>query len=358
MKFTQEEAQGPTAKPVRQSASSVALDQWRGLALILVLIQHGFHYTGRMGGVGRIGVNLFFFISGLLVYRSLTGKKAGEGFAMVSSFWKRRLIRLYPALAAYVLLMLPVIALLQHQPNLPKGSDLATYLKAVPYALFYLVDCHQSVPFSMGHLWSISVEMQFYILAPLIFILGGTVAARRYGVFGGVLLLLVAIALGYPLLSHGGDAYAKYQFQCAAWPMMLGFFCEFSKGLFAKLGRTFAKLVLVAGGLAFLALIAAFSRGSGAKAMVVVGAVLVWPCYFAYLFGMPFPGVAGETLAWLGQRTYSIYLWQQPLTLCDYLPAPLQPLGALVSILVGGVSFLFFERPFLSGNRIVERLAR
>lgn len=49
--------------------SSVALDQWRGLALMLVfvLISHGFYLTDRVHGAGRVGVNLFFFISGLLV---------------------------------------------------------------------------------------------------------------------------------------------------------------------------------------------------------------------------------------------------------------------------------------------------
>ena len=54
----------------RDARGSIALDQWRGLALLLVLISHGFFFTDRVNGIGRVGVNLFFFISGILVFRS------------------------------------------------------------------------------------------------------------------------------------------------------------------------------------------------------------------------------------------------------------------------------------------------
>ena len=51
-----------TPSPVseRERLGSIALDQWRGLALGLVLISHGFYFTGHAEGLGRVGVNLFF----------------------------------------------------------------------------------------------------------------------------------------------------------------------------------------------------------------------------------------------------------------------------------------------------------
>ena len=55
-------------------------------------------------------------------------------------------------------------------------------------------------------------------------------------------------------------------------------------------------------------------------------------------------------MRWLGLRTYSIYLWQQPLTLCMFLPNFLHPVGALISVALGGIWFHFLERPFLSVN--------
>ena len=86
-------------------------------------------------------------------------------------------------------------------------------------------------------------------------------------------------------------------------------------------------------------------------AVVATGALLLAPCLLAYLFGRPLPGMPGRWLKWLGERTYSIYLWQEPFTICNYLPNLLQPAGALVSVAVGGVWFHFFERPFLSASR-------
>jgi peptidoglycan/LPS O-acetylase OafA/YrhL len=90
----------------------------------------------------------------------------------------------------------------------------------------------------------------------------------------------------------------------------------------------------------------------GAKLVVVAaGALLLAPCLLAYLTGRPLPGISGRVLKWLGVRTYSIYLWQEPFTICGFLPGILQPVGALVSIAVGAVWFHWFERPFLSAGR-------
>lgn len=85
--------------------------------------------------------------------------------------------------------------------------------------------------------------------------------------------------------------------------------------------------------------------------VIAVGALLLAPCLLAYLFGRPTPGITGRMMKWMGERTYSIYLWQQPFTICNFLPDTLQPVGALISVAVGGVWFHFFERPFLSAGR-------
>src|SRR5712691_11909957 len=85
--------------------NSASLDQWRGLALVFLLISHGFYFTGRVHGIGRVGVNLFFFISGILVFRSLAKDKGATRWESGRSFWRRRLIRLYPALATFVVAM-------------------------------------------------------------------------------------------------------------------------------------------------------------------------------------------------------------------------------------------------------------
>jgi peptidoglycan/LPS O-acetylase OafA/YrhL/lysophospholipase L1-like esterase len=325
---------------------SIALDQWRGLALVLVLISHGFFFTDRVNGIGRVGVNLFFFISGILVFRSLSHTRAKTALERSKSFWWRRLRRLYPAMITYTLAMLPFAWLLQHRPNLPPGSDFISYLKAVPVAFIYGVNYFET-PMSLGHMWSLACEMQFYMLAPVIYLLGGRTDRRRHLVFGLLLVVLVGLGLAQPFIGKW-----KYHFEFAVWPMMLGFCCEYKRHWFQRIPKLFVTLILwfsvaICGGSLLIMLF-----GIEMKPLVVAtGALLLAPCLMAYLFGRPMPRMIGLAMKWMGERTYSIYLWQQPFTMCNFLPDILHPAGAMISVAVGGLWFHFFERPFLSASR-------
>lgn len=327
--------------------NSASLDQWRGLALVFVLISHGFYFTGRVYGIGRVGVNLFFFISGILVFRSLAHERACSQWQRSRSFWRRRLRRLYPAMGAFILAMLPLVFLFQNRPGLPPRSDFAYFLRTMPAALLYLMN-YVPPNISLGHLWSVSCEMQFYLLAPIIFLLGGASVRRRNLVWGTVLLLLVVSGMSQPFVGES----VKYHFEFAVWPMMFGFCCEYQKVALERASRPWVRL-LVGLSLAMLVIsLVLMLFGFGMKKLVIAAGVFGFvPCFFSYVSGHPIPGLAGRWLAWIGERTYSIYLWQQPLTLCGYLPVVLHPIGALASCFVGGVWFYVFERPFLSSSR-------
>ncbi len=348
----------PTAAKERIAADSVgggdstALDQWRGLALVFVLISHGFFYTGRVHGMGRVGVNLFFFISGLLVFRSLSRPREKSRWALTHGFWRRRARRLYPAMAAYVLAMIPAVFAFQHRLDLP-DAGLGHYLRNIPFALTYTMNYWPSGPRSLGHLWSLSCEMQFYLLAPGIFLLGGQTAVRRNLVWGILLLVLTASGLVGALLdqSEASRAYL-YHFEIAVWPMMLGFYCEYQKDWFRRLLAKWFSWIMSLSVVAFGAIIVLMLFGLQMKTLVVaIGTFAFVPCFLAYVAGKPMAGPLGRALTWLGERTYSIYLWQEPFTICDYLPVAWQSAGAAVSVFVGGVWFRLFERPFLSVGR-------
>src|SRR5436190_794011 len=82
----------------------------------------------------------------------------------------RGLRRLYPAMIAYTITMLGGTLLLQNRPDLPPFSDAVSYLKSMPLAFGYVINYFTGTsPMSLRHLWSIACEMQFYLLAPLIF---------------------------------------------------------------------------------------------------------------------------------------------------------------------------------------------
>jgi len=339
-----------TSAPERQTATSAALDQWRGLALVLVLISHGFYFTERTGGIGRAGVNLFFFISGVLVFRSLERSRAKSDLERTTKFWKRRLRRLWPALIAFVIVMFPVTWLLQHRPEIAFNQDVDHYLKSAPAVLGFVVNyIPKEVPQSLTHLWSVAVEMQFYLIAPIIYWLGGRSNLRRHLVWGFVLLVMLALGV---MALKATDGRSKYYFQSAAWPMMLGFCFEFRRDLFKQLPRNFARFCAISGAVAIVGSIGLMLARPDSKNLVILlatGALV--PCFIAYVHELDLPGPIGKLFAWIGMRTYSIYLWQQPLTLSTYLTNHLHPVGAILSILVGAIWFRFFERPFLGDAR-------
>ena len=335
----------------RQAPGPMALDQWRGLALILVLISHGLYYTDRVHGIGRVGVNLFFFISGILVFRSLSADKSRHGIGLIGAFWRKRLRRLYPALLTYTAAAGAIVFLTQGMANLPPRADIPSFFNAAPYAIGYVINYMAETPYILGHLWSLACEMQFYLLAPLIFLAGGKTFGRSITVFGSILLLLVGLGAAYPILMKGHFDDTKYQFQFAVWPMMLGLVCEYAKRWFLRIPAATARLIIRASLVIFVPSSCLMLFGVGMKSVVVgTGALLVGPCLLAYLFGMRIGGLPGRILAWLGERTYSIYLWQQPFTICAILPSFLHPAGAVVSIGVGAAWFHWFERPFLSSG--------
>lgn len=336
----------PVAVSEQDRLGSIALDQWRGFALLLVLISHGFFFTNRVNGIGRVGVNLFFFISGILVFRSLSRTRSKTGLERTKSFWWRRLRRLYPAMIAYILAMLPVVWLLQHQPGLPFDSDLISYVKATPFAFLYLVN-YFGTPNSLGHLWSLACEMQFYLIAPIVYLLGGAANARRNLVFGFLLAVLMGLGLAQPFIGKW-----RYHFEFAVWPMMLGFCCEYKRDWFLQIPVLLVTLILrFSVAICGVSLIIMLFGIEMKPLVVAAGALLLAPCLMAYLFGRPMPKTIGFTMKWMGERTYSIYLWQEPFTLCNFLPDLLQPLGALASIAVGGIWFRLFEWPFLTASR-------
>jgi peptidoglycan/LPS O-acetylase OafA/YrhL/lysophospholipase L1-like esterase len=323
----------------------------------MVLVSHGFYFTDRVHGIGRVGVNLFFFISGILVFRSLNRTRAATAWERTRTFWWRRLRRLYPALISYSLAGIGVVWLAGGRSDLPLASELSAYFRALPVALVYGTNYWPHSPLALVHLWSLACEMQFYLVAPMIYWLGGTGRRRRNVVFGSLLVLLMGMGAALPLLQHGRPSMNgwKYRFEFAVWPMMLGFCCEYKRDWFRALPARTATLVLWLGaGISGLSM-ALMVIGMEMKPLVIAtGALLLAPCLLAYLFGRPMPGLPGQLFRWLGERTYSIYLWQQPFTICGFLPTSLHPLGATAATAMGGVWFHFFERPFLSAGRKAE----
>jgi peptidoglycan/LPS O-acetylase OafA/YrhL len=144
----------------------------------------------------------------------------------------------------------------------------------------------------------------------------------------------------------------KYHFEFAVWPMMFGFCCEYQKERIAQLTHRWAPaLIRLSLGMLATSLILMLFGSSAKKLVIASGTFVFAPCFLSYVSGKSMPPRIGRPLQYVGERTYSIYLWQQPFTICNYLPYWWHPVGSLVSIFAGAVWFYLFEQPFLSSVR-------
>ncbi|OCC08568.1 acyltransferase [Streptomyces sp. PTY087I2] len=194
----------PVTRPGGSTGHIKALDGLRGLAILGVLLFH----AGRFDG-GFLGVDLFFVLSGFLI-TGLLLKEAGtqDGRIRLVAFWGRRARRLTPALAVMITGVLLLVWQFGTSPLRQQALDDA------PWAVANLANWHfiaeqaaywqSSDSQVFGHLWSISVEEQFYLVWPLLIaVLARTSKAERLvataAATGAILSLALMVTLAEPV---------------------------------------------------------------------------------------------------------------------------------------------------------------
>jgi len=133
------------------------LDGFRGLAVLLVIIGHVFIFSlGFHSHLASLGVLLFFVLSGFLITGVLLNEKAAHGRISLPNFYLRRVLRLAPA----QLIFLAVVTALMYF-----GAIVDVPWYEVVTGLLYMANVvGHSWP--LGHLWSLSLEEQFYAVWP------------------------------------------------------------------------------------------------------------------------------------------------------------------------------------------------
>jgi peptidoglycan/LPS O-acetylase OafA/YrhL len=156
-----------------------ALDSLRGLAALGVVFFHSPVPLFQME-FGWAGVNLFFILSGFLITSILLKQNQQPFRVYIKSFYRRRVLRIFPVYYLYLAAIFLILAALYtkgtlHDENLQQGfSDLKNnypYLLTFTYNFSSIInfiagkDYHSSV--LTGHLWTLSVEVQFYAIFAL-----------------------------------------------------------------------------------------------------------------------------------------------------------------------------------------------
>lgn len=193
-----------TAPAPRRRLSHVpALDGVRGVAVLVVV---GFHAFGLLAPVwqwlpgGFLGVDVFFVLSGFLITSLLIGEHDRRGRIGLGGFYRRRALRLLPAL------VLLLVAHFIYSEII--GSPTKIELQTAGVVLFYFLNWWAVLghPFStdLGHLWSLSVEEQFYLVWPLVVLLFVSFRRRLPVVVTILVVAVSAVVLHRIVLWQGG----------------------------------------------------------------------------------------------------------------------------------------------------------
>ncbi len=320
------------------------LDTLRAVAVLLVVAAHA---EVLPGPAGTVGVTMFFTLSGFLITALLLEERTRHGRISLSRFYVRRARRLLPALALFVTCV-GFVAMI---------SERATQLTLRDFAgvLFYVGNFTtgmQGRDNSLLHLWSLSVEEQFYIIWPCILIVVLAVSRGRVAPLLAVagLASMTAFGLRVWLWDDGAGALRVYfGTDTRMDSLLIGCMAAmWMHGRHAGRNRP-----LVAGALIV---------GAGMCSLAdVETAVIALPAVVAALTALatlclvqqPSTGLfVWRPLVLVGRRSYALYLWHLPLvgTAVSMPTASKWPALAIAALLTAAIVHLSWrcvEEPFL-----------
>jgi len=141
-----------------------SLDGVRGLSFVLVFLSHdGFEKVVP----GRLGVNIFFLLSGYLITTLMIREREKTGWISLRMFYLRRTLRIFPPMYAILGATLIYLELVHHL----KDVTLAGVLSQAFYFQNYYFHDGKGLVKGLGVLWSLAVEEHFYLLFPPLFLL-------------------------------------------------------------------------------------------------------------------------------------------------------------------------------------------
>lgn len=338
------------------------LDGIRGLAALAVLLYHaGVSWLPA----GFLGVDVFFVVSGFLITALLISERERSSDTNLAQFWLRRARRLLPVLAL-VLIVTTVYAALM------LGETLGQHLHDVLMAAVYFTNWDLILrgvsyfemferPSQLRHLWSLAVEEQFYIIWPVLFALVMRFLNLRWLWCIVAALGLMSLIWMVVLYTPGSDPSRVY---FGSDPRAFTILIGVAVGLIwkpwryswdAPFGRVMDAIAVL--GLAMIVLIMAIGR-HWSEWMYPWGLLATSLAAIVLVSFVIRPGsVVGRVLdiaplRWLGQRSYSIYLWHWPVLLALQWEFSFEPntlaivLVALVATFVlSEISFRLVEAP-------------
>lgn len=333
------------------------LDLIRGIAIFLVLLRHA--WPEVFGGAGIVGVVMFFALSGYLITSLLDRDITEYGRVRYGRFYLHRAFRLIPALA----FMLAGFAVIEGVWDILGDRD--KILRSVVVGMTYTMNVpgfdHGSA--ALSHLWTLATEEQFYLLWPLVLLLGVKWRRIRFVVVscivGVTALCAASIIVAVPDV---GKVYSLPTSWCVA--MLIGALAYVERNaLTTFLGRIGpAARLLPPLAVGVLMLIAWLPEMKDWPLLyLAIGPAIAALTVVLILDFSRFTGPAPRVLrpfVGLGYISYAAYLWNYPIAtwIGDRPLTLLQGLATIILTLAAAtISWWLVERPATALRRRIER---
>jgi peptidoglycan/LPS O-acetylase OafA/YrhL len=333
----------------------------RAVAVLLVVLYHA--GVPRISG-GYVGVDVFFVISGFVITGLLLRERHGTSRTSILDFYARRCRRILPAATLVILVAVLFTYVLV---GFIAGNNVADDGR---WAAAFLSNFHFEAvgtnyftahlpPSPLQNYWSLSVEEQFYIVYPTLFLLVAGLKGRLS------LRVKMAIALGLIIVASywlsvvqtaSSPATAYFSPLTRAWELALGALVAVGTSWLKQIPGQLAAVLTWAGLGAILFAAFAFNAQTAYPgslvAVPVVGAALI------IAGGTAIPRSGAESVLglqpcrWLGKRSYSLYLWHWPILIIaaervgkTSLPVGENLLLVLVALVASMGSYKWVENP-------------
>ena len=347
------------------------LDGIRAIAVIMVL---AYHLKLALFKSGFLGVTVFFVLSGYLITGILISEVEEEGTIDLKNFWLRRIRRLVPAVMSMAVVIIFVSAVV-NRVIFTKGCK--DFLASVLgfnnwWQIFNKVSYFEAagVPSPFTHCWSLAIETQFYLIYPLI-LLGiyklaksrGEGRAKRGLLFAGVTLLLalISVILMIVLFDPQQDASRVYYgTDTRAFSLLFGALLAILWEYRMVPRRLSASVNMVLGSVSFAVLLVMTIAINGSSNFwyrggqffgTILTVLMVYAvsgrktCLSRFL--------SNPVLKWIGDRSYSIYLWHYPIILLisKGIKASwwITLIEIVLSVVLAELSYRFIETPIRHG---------
>lgn len=347
------------------------LDGIRAIAVIMVL---AYHLKLALFKSGFLGVTVFFVLSGYLITGILISEVEEEGTIDLKNFWLRRIRRLVPAVMSMAVVIIFVSAVV-NRIIFTKGCK--DFLASVLgfnnwWQIFNKVSYFEAAgvtsPFT--HCWSLAIETQFYLIYPLI-LLGiyklvksrGEGRAKRGLLFAGVTLLLalISVILMIVLFDPQQDASRVYYgTDTRAFSLLFGALLAILWEYRMVPRRLSASVNMVLGSVSFAVLLVMTIAINGSsnfwyRGGQFFGTILTVLMVYAVSGRKTWLSrfLSNPVLKWIGDRSYSIYLWHYPIILLisKGIKASwgITLIEIVLSVVLAELSYRFIETPIRHG---------